>query len=47
MADNQLCHPIGWTDEGEWKKMLEILKARSGMKPKEPSAYYTNRFIVE
>jgi NitT/TauT family transport system substrate-binding protein len=40
-------HPIGWTDEGDWKKMLDMLKTFSGVTPKEPSAYYTNQFIVE
>jgi NitT/TauT family transport system substrate-binding protein len=40
-------HPIGWTDEGDWKKMLEILKTYSGITPKELSAYYTNQFIAE
>ncbi len=40
-------HPIGWTDEGDWKKMLEVLKTYSGLTPKAPSAYYTNQFIVE
>jgi len=40
-------HPIGWTDESDWKKMLEVLKTYSGLTPKAPSAYYTNQFIVE
>lgn len=40
-------HPIGWTDDGDWKKMLEILKAYGGLNPKAPSAYYTNQFIAE
>lgn len=40
-------HPIGWTDEGDWKKMLEMLKTYSGITPKQPSAYYTNQFIVQ
>lgn len=39
-------HPIGWTDEGDWKKMLEVLKTYSGLTPREPSAYYTNQFIA-
>jgi NitT/TauT family transport system substrate-binding protein len=40
-------HPIGWTDETDWKEMLEVLKTYSGLTPKAPSAYYTNQFIVE
>jgi NitT/TauT family transport system substrate-binding protein len=40
-------HPVGWTDEGDWKKMLEVLKTYSGVTPKEPAAYYTNQFIAE
>jgi NitT/TauT family transport system substrate-binding protein len=40
-------HPIGWTDEGDWRKMLGILKTYSGITPKEPSTYYTNQFVVE
>jgi NitT/TauT family transport system substrate-binding protein len=39
-------HPIGWTAEDDWRKMLEVLKTYSGVTPKEPSAYYTNQFIV-
>jgi NitT/TauT family transport system substrate-binding protein len=39
-------HPIGWTDEDDWKQMLEVLKSYSGVTPKEPSAYYTNQFIA-
>lgn len=39
-------HPIGWTDEEDWKKMLDVLKTYSGVTPKEPSAYYTNQFIA-
>jgi NitT/TauT family transport system substrate-binding protein len=38
-------HPIGWTAEDDWKKMLAMLKTYSGVTPKEPSAYYTNQFI--
>jgi len=38
-------HPVGWTDEGDWVKMLEVLKKYSGITPKPPAAYYTNRFI--
>ena len=40
-------HPIGWTDDGDWNKMLEVLKSYSGLMPKESSAYYTNQFIAE
>lgn len=40
-------HPIGWTDEGDWKKMIEMLKSYGGLTPKPLSAYYTNQFIVE
>ena len=39
-------HPIGWTDEGDWKRMIDMLKTYAGMKAKEPSAYYTNKFIA-
>jgi hypothetical protein len=38
-------HPIGWTDEGDWIKMLEVLKKYSGITAKASSAYYTNRFV--
>jgi NitT/TauT family transport system substrate-binding protein len=38
-------HPIGWTDEGDWTKMIEVLKQYAGLAPKELSAYYTNAFI--
>jgi NitT/TauT family transport system substrate-binding protein len=38
-------HPIGWTDEGDWIKMLEVLKKYSGITAKPSSAYYTNRFV--
>jgi NitT/TauT family transport system substrate-binding protein len=40
-------HPIGWTDEGDWRKMVEMLKAYGGLTPKPLSAYYTNQFIVQ
>ena len=40
-------HPIGWTAEDDWKKMLEMLKTYSGVTPKEPSTYYTNQFIAQ
>jgi NitT/TauT family transport system substrate-binding protein len=41
-------HPIGWTDEGDWKKMLDVLAKYAGVKnPKAPSAYYTNQFIAQ
>jgi NitT/TauT family transport system substrate-binding protein len=40
-------HPIGWTDEGDWTKMIEMLKTYGGLTPKPLSAYYTNRFVVE
>jgi NitT/TauT family transport system substrate-binding protein len=40
-------HPIGWTAEEDWTKMLATLKTYSGMTPKEPSAYYTNQFIAQ
>lgn len=39
-------HPVGWTSEEDWKKMLAILAKYSGITPKAPSAYYTNEFIV-
>jgi len=40
-------HPIGWTSEQDWRKMLDVLKTYSGVTPKETSAYYTNEFIGE
>jgi len=40
-------HPIGWTAEDDWKKMLAMLKTYGGMTPKEPSTYYTNQFIAQ
>src|SRR5229473_184999 len=40
-------HPIGWTAEDDWKKMVEVLKAYSGLTPKELSVYYTNQFIAQ
>jgi len=40
-------HPIGWTDEGDWTKMLDVLKKYAGVEPKEPATYYTNDFIGE
>lgn len=40
-------HPIGWTDDGDWNKMLDVLKTYGNVKPKASSAYYTNRFIAE
>jgi len=40
-------HPIGWTAEDDWKKMLGMLKTYSGITPKDPSAYYTNQFIAQ
>ena len=40
-------HPVGWMADDDWKKMLAILKKYSGITPKEPSAYYTNRFIAQ
>lgn len=40
-------HPIGWTDEGDWKRMVEMLKTYGGLTPKPLSAYYTNQFIGE
>jgi NitT/TauT family transport system substrate-binding protein len=42
-----LGHPIGWTSEDDWKKMLGVLQKYSGITPKDPSAYYTNEFIVQ
>jgi NitT/TauT family transport system substrate-binding protein len=38
-------HPIGWTAESDWKRMIEVLKAYSGLIPKPLSDYYTNAFI--
>jgi NitT/TauT family transport system substrate-binding protein len=40
-------HPIGWTSEGDWKNILAMLQKYGGITPKAPSAYYTNRFIVQ
>lgn len=40
-------HPIGWTDEGDWEKMLKILADYADLSPREPSSYYTNEFIAE
>jgi NitT/TauT family transport system substrate-binding protein len=40
-------HPIGWTAEDDWRKMLDVLKKYSGLTPKDPAAYYTNQFIAE
>ncbi len=40
-------HPIGWTAEDDWKKMVEVLKTYSGLTPKELSVYYTNQFIAQ
>lgn len=40
-------HPIGWTDEGDWVKMLEVLKKYASLQPREPSTYYTNDFVSE
>ena len=40
-------HPIGWTAEDDWKKMLAMLKTYSGITPKDPAAYYTNQFIAQ
>jgi NitT/TauT family transport system substrate-binding protein len=40
-------HPIGWTDEGDWQKMLDMLKTYSGVTPKPLATYYTNQFISE
>lgn len=40
-------HPIGWTDQNDWSKMLDVLKAYAGIEPKEPSTYYTNEFVGE
>lgn len=40
-------HPIGWTAESDWKGMIEVLKAYSGLTPKPLSAYYTNKLITE
>jgi NitT/TauT family transport system substrate-binding protein len=39
--------PIGWTDQGDWKKMIEVLKTYGGLTPKPLTAYYTNQFIPE
>jgi NitT/TauT family transport system substrate-binding protein len=44
---NTAGHPIGWTAEEDWKKMLDVLKAYGGVAPKAPSAYYTNEFIAQ
>jgi NitT/TauT family transport system substrate-binding protein len=40
-------HPVGWTAEDDWKKMLAMLKTYSGITPKDPAAYYTNQFIAQ
>lgn len=42
---NTAGHPIGWTSEDDWKKMLEVLKTYSGVVPKAPPVYYTNEFV--
>jgi len=42
---NTAGHPIGWTSEDDWQKMLEMLKTYSGVVPKAPSVYYTNEFV--
>lgn len=39
--------PIGWTDEGDWTQMLEVLKIYAGLQPLEASTYYTNDFVSE
>lgn len=43
---NTAGHPIGWTSEQDWKKMLAMFQKYAGITPKAPSAYYTNEFIV-
>lgn len=40
-------HPIGWTDEGDWAQMLEVLKTYAGLEPLDASTYYTNDFVSE
>lgn len=40
-------HPIGWTDEGDWERMLGLMEQFAKLSPKEPSTYYTNDFIGE
>jgi NitT/TauT family transport system substrate-binding protein len=40
-------HPMGWTSIDDWKKMLAMLQKYAGITPKDPSAYYTNAFIVQ
>jgi len=42
---NTAGHPVGWTAEDDWKKMLAILKKYSGIVPKAPSVYYTDEFV--
>jgi NitT/TauT family transport system substrate-binding protein len=39
-------HPIGWTDEGDWTRMVQMLKNFGGLSPKPLSDYYTNQFIL-
>jgi NitT/TauT family transport system substrate-binding protein len=39
--------PVGWTAESDWKMMIEILERHANLKPREPSAYYTNEFVAE
>lgn len=38
-------HPIGWTSDADWRKMLAMFQKYAGIRPKVPSAYYTNEFI--
>ena len=40
-------HPVGWTSEDDWKKMLVMFQKYSGITPKDPSAYYTNQFVAQ
>lgn len=40
-------HPIGWTDDGDWEQMLEVLEKYAGLDPLATSTYYTNDFIPE
>lgn len=39
--------PVGWTEEADWVKTIDVLTKYAGLEPSEVSRYYTNDFIAQ
>ena len=46
IGDQPRGKPIGWVSTETWQNSLNVLSKYSGLKNTDPSAYFTNDFIV-